>query len=97
MEQVRISDITMKGGALSLSFKEKIELSKLLDRLGVSVIELEGIRSAKVDALRIKSVALAVNLYRCARPGLSAPSTTVRTVVRASAIWLARKRLHIRS
>ena len=62
MKQIRISDITMKqtGTDISLSFKEKIELSKLLDKLGVSVIELEPIVSAKIDALRIKSVAAAV-------------------------------------
>ena len=63
MNRVRISDMTMKQGAqdVSLSFKEKIELAKLLDKLDVSVIELEGIRNAKIDALRIKSIASAVS------------------------------------
>ena len=62
MKQIRISDITMKQAAegFALSFKEKIELAKLLDRLGTSVIELEGIHNARVDALRIKSIAAAV-------------------------------------
>ena len=62
MERIRISDMTMKQGGkeLSLSFKEKIELSKLLDKLGVSVIELEGIQNPRVDGLRIKSIAMAV-------------------------------------
>ena len=62
MKNIRISDVTMKQrtGEISLSFKEKIELSKLLDKLGVSVIELEGITSPKIDALRIKSIAMAV-------------------------------------
>ena len=62
MKQIRISDITMKqpSDEFSLSFKEKIELSKLLDRLGVSVIEIDGIDNARVDALRIKSIASAV-------------------------------------
>ena len=60
MEEVKISDVTMKALGGQLSFKEKIELSKLLDRLGVSVIGLEGIENAKVDALRIKSIAAAV-------------------------------------
>ena len=62
MERIRISDMTMKQGGkgVSLSFKEKIELSKLLDKLGVSVIELEGIQNARIDALRIKSIAMAV-------------------------------------
>ncbi len=60
MEEVRISDVTMKALGGGLSFREKIELAKQLDRLGVSVIELEGIENARVDALRIKSVASAV-------------------------------------
>ena len=62
MKNIRISDVTMKQrtGEISLSFKEKIELAKLLDKLGVSVIELEGITSPKIDALRIKSIAMAV-------------------------------------
>ena len=61
MQEVRISDVTMKqagnAGSFSLTFKEKLELSKLLDRLGASVIEIEGIEQLKIDSLRIKSIA----------------------------------------
>ena len=59
MDQIRISDITMKqtGKEFTLSFKEKLEIPKLLDKLNVNVIELEGIVQPKIDALRIKSVA----------------------------------------
>ena len=62
MNKIRISDVTMKqsGQGFSLSFREKIELSKLLDKLGVDIIELEPIVQAKIDSLRIKSVAAAV-------------------------------------
>ncbi len=62
MEKIRISDVTMKQAAegFSLSFKEKIELSKMLDKLGVDVIEIEGIENPRTDALRIKSIATAV-------------------------------------
>lgn len=62
MDQIRISDVTMKqtGKEFSLSFKEKLEIPKLLDRLNVDVIELEGITQPKIDALRIKSVASTV-------------------------------------
>lgn len=58
MNRIRISDTTMKQNTaqVSLSFKEKIELAKLLDKLDTSVIELEGIQSLKVDSLRIKSI-----------------------------------------
>ena len=62
MNMIKLSDVTMKQVAdgFSLSFKEKIELAKLLDKLGVSVIELEGISNARIDSLRIKSIAAAV-------------------------------------
>ncbi len=63
MKQIKISDVTMKQAAegFGLSFKEKIELAKLLDKLGASVIELEGIQNSRTDSLRIKSIAAAVN------------------------------------
>ena len=62
MKQIIISDATMKqiSEDFRLSFKEKIELAKLLDRLGVDVIELEGISDARIDSLRIKSISAAV-------------------------------------
>ncbi len=64
MRKINISDITMKQAGktsgISLSFREKIELSKLLDRLGVSVIEASPIENLKVDSLFIKSISAAV-------------------------------------
>ena len=62
MNTIKLSDVTMKQASegFSLSFKEKIELAKLLDKLGVSVIELEGISNPRIDSLRIKSIAAAV-------------------------------------
>ena len=72
MANIRISDMTMKQVAegFSLSFKEKIELAKLLDKLGVSVIELEGVENPRVDSLRIKSIATAVQGSTVAVPVL---------------------------
>ncbi len=75
MQNIRISDVTMKQTAegFSLSFKEKIELSKMLDKAGVDVIEIEGISNPRTDALRIKSVATAVQNSIVAVPvGLNA-------------------------
>ncbi len=62
MKMIKLSDVTMKQvvDGFSLSFKEKIELAKLLDKLGVCVIELEGIENARIDSLRIKSIASSV-------------------------------------
>lgn len=77
MEQIKISDITLKqtGKDFSLSFREKIEIPKLLDKLDVNVIELEGITQPKMDALRIKSVASTVKNSIVAVPvALSADS-----------------------
>ena len=62
MKKIRISDVTMKQSSedFRLSFKEKIELAKLLDRLGVDIIELEGLNGSRTEALQIKSIASAV-------------------------------------
>lgn len=72
MRDIRISDETMKRAAatkeLALSFKEKLELAKLLDGLKVSVIEIEGIEKSKADMLRIKSVASIVRNSTLAVP-----------------------------
>jgi len=70
MNEVRISDVTMKQAAkgFSLSFKEKLEIAKLLDRLGASVIELEKIEQTKIDSLLVKSVASAVKHSAVAVP-----------------------------
>lgn len=61
MKDIRVCDVTMKqfaaSKAFSLSFKEKLETAKLLDRLGASVIEIEGITREKADSLLIKSIA----------------------------------------
>lgn len=53
---------------LRLTFKEKIELSKLLDKLGVDLIELDGIKNPRIDALLIKSIVAAVSNSRIAVP-----------------------------
>ena len=60
MRCIALSDITLKtANGLALSFKEKIELAKLLDRLNVSGIELAPIQNKKIDSLLVKSVAMA--------------------------------------
>ena len=58
MNTIRISDITLRQKAAEiLTFKEKIELVKLLDRLQADVIELAPIKNVKADSLYIKTVA----------------------------------------
>lgn len=65
MEKLLIADITLKQAAKSnehtLSFREKIEIAKLLDKVNASVIELPQIVKEKTDVLLIKSIASCVN------------------------------------
>ncbi len=72
MRNIKISDVTMKqtgkGIDFTLSFREKIELAKLLDRLEVAVIELHPIENLKIDSLLIKSIAGAVKNAAVAVP-----------------------------
>ena len=70
MERVFISDRTLKqtGKQMSLSFREKIELSRMIDRLEVDSIELPPIANRKVDTLLVKSIASAVKKAEIALP-----------------------------
>ena len=70
MKQIIISDATLKQTSedLRLTFKEKIELAKLLDKIGVDLIELDAIKSARIDVLLIKSIVSAVTNSRIAVP-----------------------------
>ncbi|MBQ4348802.1 MAG: hypothetical protein IJC79_04205 [Clostridia bacterium] len=65
MQKLTVSDITLKQSAKStdytLSFREKIEIAKLLNKIHVSVIELPAIVKEKTDMLLIKSVASCVH------------------------------------
>ena len=64
MRSIYLSDITMKqpveSGGFSLSFREKLELAKMLDRVGVQVIETAPIVNKRTDSLLIKSLASAI-------------------------------------
>lgn len=70
MRQLVISDATMKQTFedMQLNFKEKIELAKLLDKLGANIIELDGIKDPRVDSLLIKSIVAAIKNSRIAVP-----------------------------
>ena len=72
MKRISITDVTIKqsgkNAGYALSFREKIELAKLLDKLRVDVIELNSIENIKVDSLLIKSVCSAVKESAVAVP-----------------------------
>lgn len=56
MKQVKISDTTLCREGKTLTFKEKIEIARLLERLCVDVIEVPEITNEKTDILFIKTV-----------------------------------------
>ena len=64
MKTIYLSDITMKrssrGNDHTLSFREKLELCKLLDKLGIDSIETDAIENRRTDGLLIKSLCSAV-------------------------------------
>ena len=72
MNTIKVCDSTIRklstGRDISLSFKEKLEVAKLLDKLCVDVIELDEIKNSKVDSLLIKSVVTAVKNSTVAVP-----------------------------
>ena len=61
MKKIYIADITLresgKPNGYTLSFKEKIEIAKTLDKLNVDVIETSPIANGKTDILYLHSVA----------------------------------------
>lgn len=60
MRSIRLCDITMQQ-PFSLSFREKLELCKLLDRIKIDAIEVGPITNRRTDGLLLKSLASAVS------------------------------------
>lgn len=57
MQKIYISDKTLCPDGLNLSFKEKIEIARQLDRMQVDVIDLPAIKNDKTDPLFIATIA----------------------------------------
>ena len=56
MKKIVISDTTLCRENCNFSFKEKIEIARLLDRLHVDVIELPAIQNSKTDVLLVRTI-----------------------------------------
>lgn len=56
MKNITVSDMTLVLGENKLSFKEKIEVARYLDNLGVDVIDMPQIINEKADTLLIRTV-----------------------------------------
>ena len=82
MRSINLSDITMsmpaKTGGYDLSFREKIEVAKLLDRVGIQVIETAAIKDRRTDSLLIKSISSAVKKSVVAVPLVLTEKDTVK-------------------
>lgn len=61
MKTVKIADVTLKEGTIAqgttLSFREKIEVAKLLDKIKIDVIEMPKVENEAADTLLLKTVA----------------------------------------
>ena len=68
MKTVKIFDITLREAdrnrAAALSFKERVEIARTLDRLQVDAVELPPIAGGKADALSNKTISSVVNSAR---------------------------------
>ena len=78
-KNIRITDCTLrqKNHLPALSFREKLELCRLMDKLNVDMIEMDQIRQVKIDSLLIKSVCSAVT-----NAGIAVPVSLSRESVR---------------
>lgn len=56
MKQIKIADITLSGAKNTLSFKQKLEIARKLERLGVDAIELPELSAAKADTLLVRTI-----------------------------------------
>ena len=66
MKNTKIIDITLRESSslkdVSLSFKEKLEIARILDRLKVDAIELAPVTASKADQLSNKTIASMVRV-----------------------------------
>ena len=60
MRNIKITDKTFSCLTGELSFREKTEIAKQLDKLGADVIELPAMKNEKADMLLIKNIASVV-------------------------------------
>ena len=61
MRKIDYSDKTLKNSRIGLSFREKVEIARYLDRLEIEAIELPVIENLQVDSLLVKSIAAALS------------------------------------
>jgi len=71
MRTIKMADMTLRmeaSASFTLSFKEKLEVARELDKLGVAVIETAPIQDTKSDPLLIRTIASLVKTSTIACP-----------------------------
>ena len=95
MQKVKISDVTLrereKNGAIS--FREKLELAKKLDRLNVDIIETPVINNTKTDILFLHTIAPLLKNSTISCPVAYSADEIEKTA--ASLAQASKKRLHL--
>lgn len=86
MKRIYVTDMTLVKSADSLSFKEKIEIARYLDKLHVDVIDMPEIKNVTTDSLLVRTVsALAANSTVSVSAGMTAESIEIAAAAIASA------------
>ncbi len=95
MQKVMISDVTLREceQGLGLSFKEKIDIAKKLDRLNTDVIETQPIKNTKTDMLFLHTIAPLVKNSIISCPVDYSEEAIEKTAEALSAA--GKKRLHL--
>ena len=57
MNHIKIADTTLSDEKSTLSFKQKLEIARKLERLGVDAVELPEVGTAKADSLLVRTAA----------------------------------------
>ena len=57
MNHIKIADTTLSDVKSTLSFKQKLEIARKLERLGVDAVELPEVGTAKADSLLVRTAA----------------------------------------
>ncbi len=57
MNHIMIADTTLSDPKSNLTFKQKLEIARKLERLGVDVVELPEVGTAKADSLLVRTAA----------------------------------------
>ena len=57
MNYIKIADTTLSDPKSNLTFKQKLEIARKLERLGVDAVELPEVGTVKADTLLVRTAA----------------------------------------